>query len=74
MSPSFWQILIVLVVVLILFGPRRIPAIGRSLGEAIRGFRKGLGGKEEPLHPEPQEEVVVSSPQKVADKPSTKKL
>ncbi len=45
MSPSFWQILIVLVIVLFLFGPKRIPGLGKSLGEAIRGFRKGLSGK-----------------------------
>ena len=46
MSPSFWQIILVLAVVLVLFGPKRIPAIGRSLGEALRGFKKGLDGTE----------------------------
>ena len=44
MGPSFWQILIVLVIVLFLFGPKRIPGLGKSLGEAIRGFRKGISG------------------------------
>ncbi len=47
MSPSFWQILIVLAIVLFLFGPKRIPGLGKSLGEAIRGFRKGLSGEED---------------------------
>ena len=42
MGPSIWQILIVLVVVLFIFGPKRIPGLGKSLGEAIRGFRKGI--------------------------------
>ena len=42
MMPSFWQILIVLVIALLIFGPKRIPGIGKSLGEAIRNFRKGL--------------------------------
>ncbi len=42
MSPSIWQILIVLVIILLLFGPKRIPGVGKSLGEAIRGFKKGL--------------------------------
>ena len=42
MAPSFWQIVIVLVIVLVIFGPKRIPGIGKSLGEAIRNFRKGL--------------------------------
>lgn len=42
MSPSFWQILIVVVIVLIIFGPKRIPGLGKSLGEALKGFRKAL--------------------------------
>ena len=42
MSPSIWQILLVLAIVLIFFGPKRIPGLGKSLGEAIRGFKKGL--------------------------------
>ncbi len=42
MSPSIWQILLVLAIVILLFGPKRIPGLGKSLGEAIRGFKKGL--------------------------------
>ena len=44
MGPSIWQVLIVLLVVLFIFGPKRIPGLGKSLGEAIRGFRKGIKG------------------------------
>ena len=47
MGPSLWQIAIVLVIVLFIFGPKRIPGLGKSLGEAIRGFRKGIKGDEE---------------------------
>ena len=46
MSPSIWQILIVLIIVLIFFGPKRIPGIGKSIGEAIRGFKKGISEDE----------------------------
>ena len=42
MGPSIWQILIVVLVVLFIFGPKRIPGLGKSLGEAIKGFRKGI--------------------------------
>lgn len=42
MSPSIFQIVIVLVIVLVFFGPKRIPGLGKSLGEAIRGFKKGI--------------------------------
>ena len=47
MAPSFWQILIVLLIVLFVFGPKKIPGLGQSLGEAIRKFRKGLKEDEE---------------------------
>jgi sec-independent protein translocase protein TatA len=35
-----WQeLIIILVIALIIFGPRKLPEIGKSLGEAINGFR-----------------------------------
>lgn len=39
--------MVVLVIVLVIFGPGRLPGLGKSLGEAIRGFKKGLSGDEE---------------------------
>ena len=42
MAPSLWQILIVVGLVLLFFGPGRLPGLGKSLGEAIRGFKKGI--------------------------------
>lgn len=42
MSPSIWQILIIVAIVVLLFGSKRIPELGKSLGEAIRGFKKGI--------------------------------
>lgn len=41
---SFWHLLIVLVIVLIFFGPNRLPGLGQSLGKAIKGFKEGLKG------------------------------
>jgi sec-independent protein translocase protein TatA len=38
------HIVVVLVVVLIFFGPSRLPSLGKSLGEAIRGFKSGIDG------------------------------
>lgn len=38
-----WQeVVLILVVVLILFGGRRLPELGRSLGKGIREFKKGV--------------------------------
>ena len=50
MSLSFWQIVIIVVIVLLLFiMPQRISGLGKSLGEALRDFRKALkdGGEKE---------------------------
>lgn len=54
MSPSIWQILVVLVLVLLFFGPKRISGLGTSLGEAIRGFKKGLSDDEIDITPNPE--------------------
>jgi sec-independent protein translocase protein TatA len=36
------ELLLILIVALVLFGPKRLPEFGRSLGKAIAGFKKGL--------------------------------
>ena len=40
LSIGHW--IIVLIVVVVLFGPKRLPELGQSLGEGIRNFKKGL--------------------------------
>ena len=42
-----WELVILLVILLLVFGVGRISKIGRELGEGIRGFQKGLRGEEE---------------------------
>lgn len=44
---SLVHILLVLVIVLIFFGPKKLPELGKSLGQAIRGFRKAMSSVEE---------------------------
>ncbi len=36
------ELMIVMVIALVIFGPSKLPSLGKSLGEAIRGFKKGL--------------------------------
>ena len=45
MNLGWGELLVILLIILVLFGARRLPDIGRSLGEAIREFREGLRGK-----------------------------
>jgi sec-independent protein translocase protein TatA len=40
-----WELLIVLAVVLLIFGPRRLPQLGRSLGRGAREFRDSIRGR-----------------------------
>ena len=42
---SLPKILFILVIVMLLFGPKRLPELGSSLGTAIKGFKQGLTGK-----------------------------
>ena len=44
---SIWQIILILLVVGILFGAGRLPALGRDLGKAIKGFRHSMEGEDE---------------------------
>jgi sec-independent protein translocase protein TatA len=45
MDISLWQVAIVLVIALLLFGSRRLPEMGRSLGAGMREFKDGITGK-----------------------------
>jgi sec-independent protein translocase protein TatA len=41
------HLLVILVIVLIIFGPGKLPELGNSLGKAIKGFKKAMSEPEE---------------------------
>jgi len=45
--PGPLEILVILIVVLLLFGAKRLPEIGHALGEGIREFKKSIKGGDE---------------------------
>jgi sec-independent protein translocase protein TatA len=48
-----WQgILIILVVLLLIFGPKRLPEMGRSLGRGIREFKDSITGSDKDEEPD----------------------
>jgi sec-independent protein translocase protein TatA len=55
------EIGLVLIVALIVFGPKKLPDLGKSLGKGIREFKGSLGGAEEP-EATPQPAVVEKTP------------
>ena len=48
-SFSIWHWLIVLVIVMLVFGTKRIGNMGSDLGKAVRGFKEGMKGEEKNL-------------------------
>ena len=68
-SPIHW--LIVLAIILLLFGGRKIPELARGLGEGIRSFKEGMSGgggsHNNPPSPPPQQTAPP------ADKPAEEK-
>jgi sec-independent protein translocase protein TatA len=58
--PMHW--LIILVVVLILFGGRKIPELMRGMGEGVRGFREGMSGNHPPAAPPPAQSAATEKP------------
>lgn len=50
------EIIVLLIIALIVFGPKRLPELGRSLGRGIREFRGSIGGddrdEEQPSRPD----------------------
>jgi sec-independent protein translocase protein TatA len=45
------EILVVLVIALIIFGPKRLPELGRSVGKGIREFRASISGQDDDESP-----------------------
>jgi sec-independent protein translocase protein TatA len=44
---GFWEILLIFVIVILIFGTSRIPELGRGLGEGIKNFKRSIKGNEE---------------------------
>ena len=51
-TPGPLEIVIILVIVLIIFGPKRLPDLGRSLGRGMREFKDSVTGKDNDELPE----------------------
>lgn len=50
MSVGGGQILIIIVILVLLFvAPSRLPGLGKSLAQAIRGFKKGMSGEDDEM-------------------------
>jgi sec-independent protein translocase protein TatA len=66
-TPGPLEIVIILVIVLIIFGPKRLPDLGRSLGHGMREFKDSVTGKDKDELPEAPAEKP--EPAAAAEKP-----
>ncbi|HUU52006.1 MAG TPA: twin-arginine translocase TatA/TatE family subunit [Candidatus Heimdallarchaeota archaeon] len=54
------ELLVIVLIIVIIFGARRLPELGKSLGEGIKNFKKSIGVKEEESKP-PEDKTPPAS-------------
>ena len=54
MGIGIWQLVIILLIVLLLFGAKRLRNIGSDLGSAVKGFKKAIKDEDKPAEPTEQ--------------------
>ena len=63
MSLGPMELVLILGIALLLFGPSRLPGLGKSLGDAIRGFKKGIDGTDEKEMKNANDQITSSTAQ-----------
>ena len=56
---GIWELVILMVLLLLVFGAKRLPEMGRSIGHGMREFKDAITGKDEP---EPVEKTELTPP------------
>lgn len=72
-DPSPEKLIIVLIIALLVLGPKKLPEVGRSLGRGIREFKDGVINKQqdEPITPAATIAAPVTAPVHTAPDPAT---
>ena len=52
-----WEIILIVLVILLIFGGKKIPELMKGLGKGVKSFKDGVNGKEEKEEQETKEEV-----------------
>jgi sec-independent protein translocase protein TatA len=66
------HLLVIFAIALLVFGPRRLPELGKGLGEAIRGFKDSFHGSRD-APPKSQEPNALSDADHLSDSPEKPK-
>jgi sec-independent protein translocase protein TatA len=57
-----WHLVVLGVVAFLLFGAKRLPELGKGLGEGLKGFKEGIKGVTDPAPPPPTQQSVTPPP------------
>jgi sec-independent protein translocase protein TatA len=63
---SLWQLLIILVIVVVIFGTKRLGSMGKDLGGAVKGFRKAMSDVEKLMTRRSSTNLMQSSAKRAA--------
>jgi sec-independent protein translocase protein TatA len=55
-SLGIWEILLIIVVIALLFGGKKLPELGKGLGQGIKNFKNAVKGTEEEEEKKPKDE------------------
>lgn len=69
---SVWQLLIVLLIVVMLFGTKRLKGMGSDLGDAIKGFRKSMGTDDEKTGVDEKPNHTIDAEARKVEEPTKK--
>jgi sec-independent protein translocase protein TatA len=65
---SIWQLVIILLIVVMLFGTKRLKGLGSDLGDAIKGFKKSMGNEDDkPAVDESKGQTIDAQARKVEE-------
>lgn len=53
---GIWEVLLIVLIVLLLFGAKKIPELMRGMGKGVKSFKDGLNGKDESPSEKPAEQ------------------
>jgi len=70
-SFSIWHWLIVLVIVVLIFGTKKLGNIGKDLGSAVKGFKEGMKSEDEANKQVPHDDKVIEGEAKVKNHTKT---
>ena len=63
---SLWQLLIILVIVVLIFGTKKLSSMGSGLGGAVKGFRKAMGDEDAAQIDKPDAEFSESAAERTS--------